>query len=132
MPLPHDYWTAYERRVEGLDEYIAVVTTLGETWPERRFVWRGVANAGYALHSSLYRTGVKKHGALLREGGGTGRTFRDFEDPILEEARAWGLQRGPTDRLTALELLAGLQHQGVPTRLLDFSHNALAGLWFAT
>lgn len=41
------------------------------------------------------------------------------------------MQRTATDRLSALELLAALQHQGVPTRLLDFTHNAVVALWFA-
>jgi hypothetical protein len=27
--------------------------------------------------------------------------------------------------------LAALQHQGVPTRFIDFTHNALVALWFA-
>jgi hypothetical protein len=54
-----------------------------------------------------------------------------LEQAILEEAREWWLHRTATDRLSALELLAALQHQGVPTRLLDFSHNALVSLWFA-
>jgi FRG domain len=131
VPLPVEYWAAYEREVESLSEFVAVVQSLAATWPERRFVWRGVADARYALHSSLYRRALKKHGGVLREGGGTGPTLRMLEDAIFSEARAWGLQRTPTDRLTALELLAGLQHQGVPTRLLDFSHNAFVGLWFA-
>jgi hypothetical protein len=57
--------------------------------------------------------------------------MRAYEANIVVEARRWGLQRNATDRLSALELLAALQHQGVPTRLLDFTHNAVVALWFA-
>jgi hypothetical protein len=124
VPLPQDYWTNYEEPIRSLDEFVALVSALAETWPDRRFVWRGVANADYALHSSLYRR-------IRSQGLSTDRQLRAAEDRILGEARTWWLQRTPTDRLSALELLASLQHQDVPTRLLDFSHNALVGLWFA-
>jgi hypothetical protein len=124
VPLPEDYWESYEDTVTTLDEFIQRVAAISETWTHRRFVWRGVANADYALHSSLYRR-------IHEEGRRTERQLRLAEDAILGEARDWWLQRNPTDRLSALELLAALQHQGVPTRLIDFSHNALVGLWFA-
>jgi hypothetical protein len=131
MPFPRDYWTAYERVATSLSEYVAVMQQLSRTWPDRRFVWRGIADARYALQSSLYRLATARHGGPPREGGGTGVTLRTIENEIVAEARMWGLQRSAVDRLSALELLAALQHQGVPTRLLDFSHNALVGLWFA-
>jgi FRG domain len=124
MHLPGDYWSNYEIVVDDLSEFVSLVTQLSNTWPERRFVWRGVANADYALHSSLYRR--------LKAGGKDNeRNLRAAEDAIVTEARRWWLQRGATDRLSGIELLAALQHQGVPTRLLDFSHNALVALWFA-
>jgi hypothetical protein len=131
MPFPRDYWGAYERVVLTLEDYVAVMQRLNRTWPDRKFVWRGVANAAYALHSSLYRRVRRRIGAPPREQGGTGLTLRAVENEVVTEARLWGLQRTAADRLSGLELLAALQHQGVPTRLLDFSHNALVGLWFA-
>jgi FRG domain len=124
VPFPEDYWENYQETITTLEEYIGRVSAISETWPERRFVWRGVANADYALHSSLYRR-------VRNESRTTERQLRLAEDAIIEEARDWWLQRNPIDRLSALELLAALQHQGVPTRLIDFSHNALVGLWFA-
>lgn len=122
--LPQDYWGAYEEEVDSLSRYVSVVTSLSKAWPKLRFVSRGVANADYALHSSLYRQ-------IRAEGKGKEGELAAAEAAIVAEARKWWLQRSPTDRLSALELLAALQHQGVPTRLLDFSHNALVSLWFA-
>lgn len=122
--LPPDYWAAYEKEVGSLADYVKIATSLSEAWPKRRFVWRGVANADYALHSSLYRQ-------IRAEGKGGEGDLGEVESAIVAEARKWWLQRSATDRLSALELLAALQHQGVPTRLLDFSHNALVSLWFA-
>jgi hypothetical protein len=114
----------YESDVTTLGECINVVTGLSSGWSHRRFVWRGVGDASYALHSSLYR-GVA-HAGVADEA-----SVRDAEDAVVAEAQRWSLQRTPTDRLSFLELLAALQHQGAPTRLLDFSHNALVALWFA-
>jgi hypothetical protein len=124
VPFPQEYWANYEETVATLDEYIGLVSSIANTWMDRRFVWRGVANADYALHSSLYRR-------IRSEGLHTELKLRQSEDAIVTEARNWWLQRTAIDRFSAVEQLAALQHQDVPTRLIDFSHNALVGLWFA-
>lgn len=123
MALPLDYWRHYQRRVTSLNEYLEVVSALAETWPHRSFVWRGASKSTWALHSSLYRRASAKEGLQIREvaANAGGRSFRDYERDIFDEARRWGLQRNAVDRLSALEALAALQHQGVPTRLLDFT-----------
>jgi hypothetical protein len=133
MTLPNDYWQTYEVTAPTLDAYLAIASALAGTWPDRTFVWRGVVDAGWALHSSLYRRACAREGRHVLEGPSRTATptMAEYELRIFEEARRWGLQRTATDRLSALELLAALQHQGVPTRLIDFTHNAIVALWFA-
>jgi FRG domain len=133
MALPDDYWRTYETTAPTLEAYLATASALADTWPDRTFVWRGVVDARWALHSSLYRRACAKEGRHLLEGPSptTTPTMAMYESQIVEEARRWGLQRTATDRLSALELLAALQHQGVPTRFIDFTHNAVVALWFA-
>ncbi len=133
MAFPSDYWSVYEEPVHDLTAFLSCVSDLSATWPDRTFVWRGAADASWALHSSLYRRASESEGRRIRERAAWagGLSMRDYETKIVEEARLWGLQRTALDRLSALELLAALQHQGVPTRLLDFTHNAVVALWFA-
>jgi FRG domain len=92
-----------------------------------RFVWRGAANASWALWSHLGRAYHRKFGAIPMEP-----QLRAFEKSVLDEARVWSLDwHHAGGRLSALELLAALSHYGVLTRMLDFTYNPLIALWFA-
>jgi hypothetical protein len=94
----------------------------------RRFAWRGVVNARWPLHSSLYR----RH--LLTEGGPSApdeASLSQIEQTILIEVHRWGLHNGARGRLSIFEQLATLQHFGAPTRFVDVALNAYIGLWFA-
>ena len=91
------------------------------------FIWRGAANADWAMHPSIVRAYIDRHGDVPMEP-----KLREFEAAVLQEARDWGLDWHESGgRLSALELLAALQHFAVPTRILDFTFDPLIALWFA-
>lgn len=130
MSLPADYWGPYEHEIASLGEFSEAGRTISayQAATGTRFVWRGVPNADWALHSSLFRSFTRRHGRLPEAED----ELRRMEREILDEAIEWGLDwHSSGGRLTALELLAALQHYGVPTRLLDFTFNPVIALWFA-
>jgi hypothetical protein len=130
MNFPAAYWESFEKRVSSLAEYVEAVRLISayESRTGSRFAWRGVACADWPLHSSLFRRYVScNEGATPTEV-----QLHRLEMEILEEAREWSLDwHSSGGRLSALELLAALQHFETPTRMIDFTFNALVGLWFA-
>jgi FRG domain len=129
VALPEDYWNSFEHTINNLAEYLEAVRVVSayQVATGTRFVWRGVTDASWALHSSLVRRYGEQNGDLPTE-----RQLHRAEVGIVEEAREWGLDWHATGgRLTGLELLAAMQHFGTPTRMLDFTFNPLIALWFA-
>lgn len=78
------------------------------------FVFRGVKNAKYLLQPSLSRNPK----FLLRE------------EDIIASAK-FAKPNVFKEEMQPIELLALLQHFGIPTRLLDVTENALVALYFA-
>ena len=99
------------------------VRTLRETPATRRRLFRG-QNIDRPLLPKIARLAEKK-GIPFSEVTNIGRNmlqrFRRESVPML------GTVRAESD----WELLSIAQHQGMPTRLLGWTANALAGLWFA-
>ncbi len=130
MEFPAAYWESFEERVGSLAEYVEAVRLIAayESTTGSRFAWRGVAQADWPLHSALFRSYASSNEGKTP----TESQLHGVEMEILAEAREWSLDwHASGGRLSALELLAALQHFETPTRMIDFTFNALVGLWFA-
>src|SRR5438552_3358834 len=106
MGLPEDYWASFEHHVSNLADYVDAVRLISayQTATGTRFVWRGVVDASWPLHSSLMRRIYDLSRRLPTE-----QQLRRQETQILNEARDWGLDwHIGGGRLTGLELLAAL------------------------
>jgi FRG domain protein len=105
---------------------MVAIAKLGVHNSKHRFAWRGLSNCDYELTSSLHRS--------LEKGGETCITeekIREKEKDVLKKARDWGLGIEGGNMVDDLQLLADLQHFGVPTRLIDVTSNPMTALWFA-
>lgn len=87
-----------------------------------RYVWRGLRDAHYTLHSSLERR--LKESKVQR----TAQNLADHENALIKKARETRLGDGRSDA----ELLAILQHAGASTPLLDVTPDPFVALFFAT
>jgi hypothetical protein len=119
---PSEFFNPWETRVATWDEALDAINKVSDLAKHRELAWRGVPDAEYSLHSSLYRRVKARNGAPPDEGN-----LVEFETIYLRRAR----QEWRFDDRSALELLAHVQHYGGPTRLLDVSLNPLVALWFA-
>jgi hypothetical protein len=91
-----------------------------------RYVWRGVKNAHYLLHSSLHRRLVLSGEEVSQ------RALAMQEAALLRKAREAGFDYRDGRRLPDGHLLAMLQHAGASTSLLDVTPDPFVALFFAT
>lgn len=128
---PDPRWTAagWGYKVSSLDELTRAIGRVGTLQVGRRFVWRGVADARWRVRSSLYRMLAQED--PTRAEPLTEAELRARERALLREARHWGLGLRSGTLMNDMELLATLQHHGIPTRLLDVTSNPMTALWFA-
>lgn len=103
-------------------EVMQLLGRIGVYSSGQQFAWRGMSSVDFNMISSLQRR-LGNHA--------TEEEVRAAEIDILTRARAWGLGVNESGHVDDLQLLADLQHYGVPTRLLDFTSNPMTALWFA-
>jgi len=95
------------------------------------YAYRGQANASWGVESAAYRR-LKKGKSEAEVKAINQQYFIDYHrQEILEPARmnGYGIKNG--QKLSDLELLAELQHNGAATCLIDFTRDFFVALWFA-
>lgn len=112
---------------ESVEELFSAIIHPLDGRPGVRF-WRGQSDISWRLDSSLYRRlQLQRTRAFKLEA-----ELQFAEAQLLERARHKGHDAGGAGiELPDMELLARLQHHGAATRLVDFTRNALVGLYFA-
>ena len=133
MGLVDDFFQPWEKDISNFDQINDVLQDLFDRWVSqgRQFAWRGVVNASWPLHSSLYRRLLWTKTSAGVADAPDERTLAREESEMLAQVHRSGLHYGQTGRLPILPQLATLQHFGAPTRLVDVTLNAYIGLWFA-
>lgn len=117
--------TGWLVRVRYVSELMTAIGRIGTLELGRRFVWRGMRKASYTLQSSLQRH-LSNRGLNSSE-----QDIAGAERELIEVARSWGVGDIGGVEMDDLQLLAVMQHHGVPTRLVDFTSNPMTAMWFA-
>jgi hypothetical protein len=121
---PQTVWSklGVQRRPANVSELLGDVANITVA-TGHRYVWRGMKDARYLLHSALERR--------LRESGidVAAKALRQRELALLRAAKEARLAE---QRLSDAELLAMLQHAGASTPLLDVTPDPFVALFFAT
>lgn len=94
---------------------------------QTRWVFRGHADRDHQMIPSLVRVLSAELGRRPTEDD-----LRSAEQRILNYAHDWGFGRSPWGPADDIQLMAELQHHGLPTRLLDVTANPFTALYFAS
>lgn len=108
-------------RIETLDELMPLISEqeYRENLKRNRnqFVYRGMSDASFKMITSL-----KRNCKSLQ---------KTLEPAILQNFAKYAVIEDPTVENSVWRQMILGQHQGLPTRLLDWTHSALVGLHFA-
>lgn len=135
MRGPASYFAHTEGHIDSLSSLHTAISEVTERNPTLRFVWRGVRNADWGLHSGLFLKLMEHNGVRPPAEHPTGPQPFPTEAQMVEAERTMlkiARSEWRIDDTSPLEVFARLQHYGAPTRLIDISKNPYIGSWFAT
>lgn len=114
------YYNHLTFKIKNLVEYIQVITAIANVHHERflttKKVYRGIADSDWKLIPSLARSKAKN--SLCAEYDMISEMISEKPDEFKSLSHNF-------------EVIAKMQHYGLPTRLLDFSFSPLIALYFA-
>ena len=120
MEYSYKYYWHSTFLINSLAEYIGIINLLNDCKDEEylsnkemNICYRGVANCSWELEPSV---------SFLK--------LFDYESELVDEFIRLRPEEFSSIR-NDFELLAKMQHYGLPTRLVDFSYNPLVALYFA-
>ncbi|HWA24439.1 MAG TPA: FRG domain-containing protein, partial [Lacunisphaera sp.] len=120
-PLPDIEKLCHRKVVEHPDEFISELTGITAPWMHAfgstRPWFRGMARASFSLEPSLLRYRPRQ---LMATESNLELQFAQYAVRLLD--------RFPASRLDRMTVM---QHHGFPTRLLDWTENAFAALYFS-
>lgn len=119
---PESYFSNWQYVVDELGKLDEIIRKIILKNPDIDFVWRGQKDSSWGIQSSLYREYKKAVNKYPTES-----ELVIVERKIVQEYR----KRWRADNISALQILADLQHHGAPTRLLDVTLNPYIAAWFA-
>ncbi len=118
IPSGEEYYSHPTFVIDNLADYISIIAAISEINKDLLYgdsiIYRGMSDSDYNLLPGLAR-------------------IKNQEDDIEETLINEFLTRRPDafNGLSEFDILAKMQHYGLPTRLLDFSVNPLVALYFA-
>ncbi|HGS5286114.1 FRG domain-containing protein [Vibrio cholerae] len=115
-------------RPASFSELLANVCEPSGKHQHRVWMWRGQSDIDWRLDSSAYR---RLQNSTGYQPSDPNKAMVNYEKMLLQHATHRGYRNENGRVLSDFELLAKLQHHGAATRLVDFTRNALIGIWFA-